>query len=98
MHAGLELKPNLELLLKEATEAYRAGDYSRALALCQPVRNSSIALQSQHIRVGTRALTAKARSNYKLRSTAVQLVASSFAGLQLIALVAVKQCSTAWCQ
>lgn len=34
---GIELKPNLELLLKEATESYRAGDYNRALALCQPV-------------------------------------------------------------
>ncbi|WIA37736.1 hypothetical protein OEZ86_014614 [Tetradesmus obliquus] len=33
----LAAAPNLELLLKEATEAYRAGDYNRALALCQPV-------------------------------------------------------------
>lgn len=37
--AALEVQggQNLELLLKEATEAYRMGDYSRALALCQPV-------------------------------------------------------------
>eukprot|EP00879_Flechtneria_rotunda_P000847 GHRR01000972.1.p1 GENE.GHRR01000972.1~~GHRR01000972.1.p1 ORF type:complete len:995 (+),score=320.30 GHRR01000972.1:341-3325(+) len=33
----LSSAPNLELLLKEATDAYKAGDYSRALQLCQPV-------------------------------------------------------------
>lgn len=33
----LSAAPSLEALLKEATEAYRAGDYNRALALCQPV-------------------------------------------------------------
>ena len=38
--AELAAAPNLELLLKEATEAYRAGDYNRALALCQPVRSN----------------------------------------------------------
>lgn len=38
-YAVLELQggSNLELLLKEATEAYKLGDYSRALLLCQPV-------------------------------------------------------------
>jgi hypothetical protein len=37
--AALELQggSNLELLLKEATEAYKLGDYSRGLLLCQPV-------------------------------------------------------------
>jgi hypothetical protein len=28
----------LEMLLQEAHEAYKAGDYPRALSLCQPVR------------------------------------------------------------
>jgi hypothetical protein len=44
-HAAAELAaaPNLELLLKEATDAYRAGDYNRALALCQPVRDLAAA-------------------------------------------------------
>jgi hypothetical protein len=37
--AALELQngSNFELLLKEATECYKLGDYNRALALCQPV-------------------------------------------------------------
>lgn len=37
--------PNLEVLLKEATEAYRTGDYSRALALCHPVRPAVVRQQ-----------------------------------------------------
>lgn len=38
--AAVELQggSNFELLLKEATEAYKMGDYNRALALCHPVR------------------------------------------------------------
>lgn len=32
---------NFDLLLKEATEAYRMGDYNRALALCQPVSTAA---------------------------------------------------------
>jgi hypothetical protein len=37
--AALELQngSNFEMLLKEATECYKMGDYNRALALCQPV-------------------------------------------------------------
>lgn len=38
--AELSGSQNVELLLKEATEAYRLGDYSRALALCQPVASA----------------------------------------------------------
>ncbi|KAF8058410.1 hypothetical protein HT031_005534 [Scenedesmus sp. PABB004] len=38
--AGADVAPSLEALLKEATEAYRAGNYVRALALCQPVSAS----------------------------------------------------------
>jgi hypothetical protein len=37
--------PNLDVLLKEATEAYRTGDYSRALALCHPVRLKAVRQQ-----------------------------------------------------
>lgn len=38
-HAALAAE--LEQLLQEAHEAYRAGDYSRALSLCQPVHASA---------------------------------------------------------
>jgi hypothetical protein len=48
------LAPELEQLLADGHEAYRAGDYVRALALCQPVGNPGGAGKGVNGRTGGR--------------------------------------------
>ena len=53
----------LEQLLQEAHDAYRAGDYARALSLCQPVRACAHML----LRMGLHAFGGRLRACIMLR-------------------------------